>query len=58
MGEVFTINGWEVLIENKNKIRTLWGWKGSKNKNIKLQQNFTGSYKESVIAHFLKQIIE
>ena len=49
MGVFFTINGSEVLIENKNKIRTLWGWKVSKNKNIEPQRNFTGSYKKRAL---------
>ena len=33
---------------NKNKVRTFWGWKPSKNKYIESHQNFTGSYKKSV----------
>ena len=32
--------------ENKNKIRTFWGWKSSKNKKIEPHQNFIGSYKK------------
>ena len=36
----------DVLTESKNKIRTLWGWKASKSKNIEPQRNFAGSYKK------------
>ena len=46
MGVFFIINGQEVLINNYNKIRTLWGWKVLKNKNFKPRQNFTGSLKK------------
>ena len=34
----------ECFVENKNKIRTIWGWKLSKNKDIEPYQNSTGSY--------------
>ena len=33
----------EIFIENK-KTRTFWGWKVSKNKNIKPHQDVTASY--------------
>ena len=33
-----------VFTENKNKIRTFWGWKPSKNKSIESHQNFADSY--------------
>ena len=36
-------------MKNNNKIRTFWGWETSKNKNIVPHQNFTGSYKKSVL---------
>ena len=49
MGVFLTVNGFEGLIENKNKVRTLWGWKASKSKNIYPQRNSTGSYKKSVV---------
>ena len=55
MGLFFTINGLEVLRGNKNKIRTLWGWKASKNKNIEPQRNFTSSYKKKCI--YLKKLL-
>ena len=50
MGVFFTINGQVLIEKNKNKVRTLWGWKASKNKDIEPQRNFTGSHKKSVIS--------
>ena len=36
-GGIFAINRSECFIENKNKIRTFWGWEPSKKKNIELR---------------------
>ena len=44
------------LVESKNKIRTFWGGKPSKNKNI--EQNFTGSYKKGVLCAIFNEIVK
>ena len=37
----------------KNKMRTFWGWKPSKNKSIESYQNVTSSYIKKYIPFYL-----
>ena len=39
----------QICLKNKNKIRTIWGWKCQKIRTAEPQQKFTGSYKKKSV---------
>ena len=51
-GIIFVSKKEEYFTKNKNKLRSVWGCKPLKNKNIELHQYFTCSVKKVLLSKF------